>query len=420
MTDGIRTSVSGEGAWSWVGVRIDAPADLTETAGYGALSEQGRRERAAAADTAWLNAQWDPIADTRIEVRYRSDPATSLIGCAVLGRVFDTDRATCVERAKVLRERLARLPPHVYGAPIADDGELAGWLTPFEVHPDGIAEIRKRINVGVPARRDAGVAYYLSVEPLHASGNAWESLFETMISHRHPLVVTVGVQPHADTSTAEQLPRLAAEYRRLAEPGWHARVMGRKGEAVPSDPFAVEATRLFQQAAQRYRSRGYRIRITVASPAALAVGLVEYIASMVSPPGDPGRRRTCPRWPCALHRGGDSCGVAQFLHIGHSRVGRALCRCPARGGAEGDSELAELVDSGEAGAAVRFPAAVLGKLPGFRPRRRGPLIAASGGPRLAVGRSVDGRWGESGSPWPTSPGTPSSSARPGRARPTAP
>ena len=84
MADGVLVASDTRGSWAWVGVRIDAAADLTETREYADLPEHERLVKAVAADTAWLAGQWDTGYGARVELRYLSDPVQHRLSCAVL------------------------------------------------------------------------------------------------------------------------------------------------------------------------------------------------------------------------------------------------------------------------------------------------------------------------------------------------
>src|SRR5947207_14055654 len=157
MADGVLVASDTRGTWAWVGVRIDAAADLTETREYADLPEHERLVKAVAADTAWLAGQWDTGYGARVELRYLSDPVQHRLACAVLGRVHGGEPGAVTSAALGVRARIAGLPRHVHAVESDDPGEVGRWLVPFQPHPHGLADIAKRIRAPVPNRPDAGV-----------------------------------------------------------------------------------------------------------------------------------------------------------------------------------------------------------------------------------------------------------------------
>lgn len=290
MADGVLVATDAGGTWAWVAARIEAAADLTETREYADLPEPERLGKAVVAETAWLAGQWETAYDTRVELRYLVDPAARRLSCAMLGRVHGTDQRLVVPAALRLRERLAALPRHVHASEVTDTAEVGRWLAPFWPAPNGLAEIRKRIRFAVPNRPDAGVAYYLAVEPFTSAAPSWEPLWQALTAHPDPALLTVGVVPYpVSGSVATQLDMLATQYGRLAAPGKLPDGLWSSGVELTPDAFAVDAARLFADAARRYRSQAFRLRVTLASPEPLPGSLTELVAATISPPQQIGR-----------------------------------------------------------------------------------------------------------------------------------
>ncbi|MFF7144295.1 hypothetical protein [Streptomyces sp. SID2888] len=201
-------------------MRIDAATDLTESREYAGLPERERLVKATSAEAAWLAGQWERAGGARIELRYRNDPEQRRLTCAILARVDGPGLAAATTAAVALRDRLNETPFHVQSSAITDTAELATWLKPFVPHPAGLADIRKRIRVGRPNRPDAGVRYYLAVQPFTAAAPSWEPLWQAMSAHPHPLAFTVGLEPFHDAgSLGLLLDGLATNYGRLATAG---------------------------------------------------------------------------------------------------------------------------------------------------------------------------------------------------------
>lgn len=393
---GVLITADARGTWCWVGVRIEAAADLTETREYAELSEQERLVKAVAAEGAWLAGQWDDAYGARLDLRYLSSPPDGRISCAVLARVQGTDREAVVAAAVQLRRRLGALPRHVHAREILDAHEVHRYLTPFPPAPGGLAEIRKRIRAGVPQRPDAGVAYYLAVEPFTAAAPSWEPLWAALAAAPHPVLLSVALQPYAPGEpVARELHTLATQYGRLATTGRTADGLFSQGVQLAPDTFAVDAARLYSDAARRYTGRAFRSRVTVASPAPLGDGLLELIAATISPPP---------------HARDDSALTSTFQGPAHVVVRPSppeastawanvstLELTPWDAGYTGRLPvpvpgvirlLADLVDAREAGAAWRLPLAVHGHLPGFPVRRPGMALEADyrpTGPQVRLG-----------------------------------
>lgn len=400
--EGFLLASDSRGVWAWTAVRVEAAADLTETSEYSSLPEQERLVKAVAAEAAWVASQWETADDSRLELRYLHGQDDGRLACAVLGRVFAPDHAGATAAAERLQRRLLMMPRHVHVTPVRDPGAVASLLRPFEPHPEGLVDIRKRIRLGTPARPDAGVAYYLAVEPFTVGAPDWEQLWRAMVAHRDPLLLTVGLQPlRSPPELGAMLHELATHYGRLAAPSrLPGGIWGADRELAP-DAFAADAVRLFGDAGRRYTGQVFRVRIGLASPAPISDALVELLGLTISPPRrarDAGAltetfegaahvavRPTARELPTV---------VANLTTLEHQRWDdRYLAHVPTAP-PSGLRLLAELVDAREAVAAARLPLAIHGHMPGFPVRKPG---VASGtdyeptGARIELGsRLVDG------------------------------
>ncbi|MFI0410777.1 ATP-binding protein [Actinomadura sp. 3N508] len=398
--DGVLVATDGSGTWAWVAVRIDAAADLIETREYAGLPEPERLRKAAVAETAWLAGQLDTAADTRVELRYLVDPSAGRLSCAVLGRVYGTDERAVVPEALRLRERLAGLPRHVHATAITATAEVGRWLAPFRPSLAGMADIRRRIRFALPNRPDAGVAHYLAVEPFTVAAPSWEPLWQALAAHPDPAMLTVGVAPYPGSgSVAAQLDMLATQYGRLAAPGtlpggglWSS------GVELAPDAFAVDAARLFADAARRYRSQAFRLRVTLASPEPLPPSLTELVAATISPP----QRPTGASALTSTFQGAPHVVVRPLPHEFATAWHNVSTLDHLRWDAQYLRDLpvrpppvvrlaAELADPREAASAMRLPLAVHGHMPGFPVRRPGMALEAEyqpSGPHVVLGRQL--------------------------------
>jgi uncharacterized protein DUF87 len=399
VPDGLLTASDARGTWVWSGVVLDAAADLTETREYAELPERERYTKAVAAETAWLAGQWDTAGAGRFELRYLTEPDAGRLRAALLGRVWAPVREDAVGAARALRSRLADLPRHVHAAPMADDNALARWLDPFVPHPAGIVEIRKRVRAARPNRPDAGVRYYLAVQPFSAAAPSWEPVWRAMIAHPAPVMLSVALAPFVvSRQVNDMLAELATRYGRLGTPGQMPDGIWSPAVPLAADAFAVDAARLFADAARRYSSRTFRVRVTVASPEPLGESLPELIASTISPPEQASDAAVLTATfqgaaHIAVRPEPDELAAARTglsrleLNAWDAQYVRGLPEVPPAG----LRLLAELVDPREAGAALRLPLAVQGHMPGFPVRRPGMALEADyrpSGPTVGLGRQL--------------------------------
>ncbi|MFD3937549.1 ATP-binding protein [Streptomyces sp. NPDC058611] len=397
---GVLTVSDGTTVWAWTAVRIDAAADLTETQEYADLPESERRIKAVAAETAWLAGQWDTAHGERIELRYLSDPAERRLSCALLGRVAAPTAERAEAAARALRDRMAALPRHVHATPVEDGDETARLLTPFTPDPAaGVAEIRKRYHSGLPNRPDAGVHYYLAPQPFTAAAPPWDMLWQALAAHPHPVTLSVGLEPYVvPPDFGPFLHRIATQYGRLGTPGQLPDGLWSPGAQLAPDAFAVDAARVYADAARRYTDRVFRIRIALASPAPLPESLAELVGATVSPQERAreagvltetvnGRAHTV-AWPAP----GELPAAWQGLTtLEQPRWGGDHCWRLPEPLSPPLRLLAELVDTREAVAAFRLPLAVSGHMAGFpvrRPGMAGETEYRTDGPAIVLGRQL--------------------------------
>ncbi|WP_406474507.1 ATP-binding protein [Streptomyces sp. NBC_01615] len=397
---GVLTVSDGTTVWAWTAVRIDAAADLTETQEYADLPEAERRIKAVAAETAWLTGQWDTAHGERVELRYLTDPAERAITCALLGRVSAPTPALAVSAALALRGRLAALPRHVHASPVEDTAEVARLLTPFAPEPvAGVAEIRKRYRTGLPNRPDAGVRYYLAPQPFTASAPPWDALWQALAEHPYPVMLSIGLEPYVvPDDLGPLLHRVATQYGRLGTAGQLPDGLWSPGTQLAPDAFAVDASRVYADAARRYTGRAFRIRVALASPAPVPESLAELVGATVSPAeraregGVLTETFTGPAHSVAWPGPGELPAAWQGLTtLEQARWGGDHCWRLPEPLAPPLRLLADLVDAREAGAAFRLPLAVSGHMAGFpvrRPGMAGETAYRADGPAVTLGRQL--------------------------------
>ncbi|MDT9690218.1 DUF87 domain-containing protein [Streptomyces sp. P9(2023)] len=394
------TVSDGTTVWAWTAVRIDAAADLTETQEYADLSEVERRVKAVAAETAWLTGQWDTAHGERIELRYLTDPSERRISCVLLGRVSAPTLAAAEAAALALRTRLAALPRHVHATPIEERDEVARLLAPFTPEPvAGLAEIRKRYRTGLPNRPDAGVRYYLAPQPFTASAPPWDALWQALAGHPYPVMLTIGLEPYVvPDDLGPLLHRIATQYGRLGTPGQLPDGLWSPGSQLAADAFAVDASRVYADAARRYTGRAFRTRIALASPAPLPESLAELVGATVSPQerareeGVLTETFTGPAhsvvWPGPAELPAAWQGLTT---LEQTRWGGDHCWRLPEPLSPPLRLLADLVDAREASAAFRLPLAVVGHMAGFpvrRPGIAGETAYRADGPAITLGSQL--------------------------------
>ncbi|WP_432096026.1 hypothetical protein [Streptomyces sp. bgisy100] len=409
--DGVLVSSGSQGSWAWVGARLEPEAALSEHGGFAGLPEERRTAEAAVRERTWLAERWVPDGRHRFEIRYWNEPDTGRISCALLGQVHDRDRQSAESAARALRPRLLSVPRHVRAVGLdaagvrraltpvgAGAGAGAGFGGGAGAGPGsgggsgpgdgGLAEVRKRLAWAPSTRHDARFRVGVMVFPLAGpAGQAvsWEPVWDELARQDRPSMIGVCLEPSAPgEGLPARLGYLAQEYGRLAVAGTPNPVYQ---QPVPADPFAIRAAPLYQDAAQRYGGRVFRMRIAVAAAGTVPLHLAETVAATVS----------AASLSTALGAGTGAVSAAEAAVVRvppegerqtawHSvtTLGRAwLEETYGQGAPPGrlgpvERVLSDLVDLPEAGTAFRFPYETPGRPPLFDTAGR---RAAQGGPR---------------------------------------
>jgi hypothetical protein len=400
--DGILLVEGPDGWWAWYGVQVTAAADLTEAREYAELDEPSRYAKTFTDDVTYLSRQLAVEPGAAFEARWLSEPTRGELSLALLGRVCAPTSALASHRAKIARHRLAILPRHVHAEPILDTSAVQTVLCPFNPSPMGLAEIRKRCVLGQPNRPDAGVTYYFVILPFRAVPWPWTQLLQSLAEHPNPVMLSVGLEPtKLPAGFADLLQQIATHYGRLACVGeYRASVLYNGPAKLTPEAFAIDAERLYTQAARRYRQTAFRMRIAVGSPALLDDGLLEIIGGTLSPHDIPNQtsnyltdqlagaqydieRPATPTDAATLTRSLRSLGVARW---GGAPVWNRSDPPP-----QTLRLLAETVDPTEAASAFRLPTAAHGSMPGFPVYRPALSLASTyraDGPAISLGQQL--------------------------------
>lgn len=401
-TNGILLTEGAGEWWAWYGVQITAAADLTEAREYAELDEASRYTKTFTDDITYLSRQLAVEPGAAIETRWLTEPTRGELSLTLLGRVHAPTSALAHRHSEIARHRLAILPRHVHAEPILDTSILQSALYPFNPSPTGLAEIRKRCVLGQPNRPDAGVAYYFAILPFRAVPRPWTQLLHSLSEHPNPVMLSIGLEPiRLPPGFADLLQQIATHYGRLARDGeYRASVLYTGPVRLAPEAFAIDAERLYAQAARRYRTTAFRMRIAVASPAPLDDGLLEIIGSTLSPHDVPDHagnyltdqlagtqydieRPTSPTDASTLTNSLRSLGVPRW---GGAPVWHRSDPPP-----QTLRLLAETVDPAEAASAFRLPAAVHGNIPGFpiyRPSLSLATTYRANGPAITLGQQL--------------------------------
>ncbi|MFD4669863.1 hypothetical protein ACFWNN_09020 [Lentzea sp. NPDC058450] len=267
-------------SWAWIGVRVRPAQKMSETSAYPDVDESQRLTRTITREQAWLTSLWTTDAHARWELRYRSDPATKLLSCTILGRVEDDDPRLAVEAAVRLRDRLTDSPAHVRTDPLLDVGEVKGHLVPGARDGRSTVEVRKRLTSSACTRPETRRRFCFAVSPLRPpEDRSWEPLWRELTLMPEPTVLSVYLEPYRPSPVlVDDLRRLAAEYAYLARPGAPSPVWSQQ---VEPDGLAVHAAPLYARAAAAYASGPcFRTRISVASQGPLGHGFAELAAAV--------------------------------------------------------------------------------------------------------------------------------------------
>ncbi len=271
------------GFWGWTGIRLRPALGLTPTHAYADLSTADRDERVAQDEAAWLAAQWNAAAGTRIEVRYLTRPDLKRIECAVLTGVTAPSAEAIHAAAQRALERLGKTPPHVRTEPLGDAHDVHRWLVPFAPRPGGLVELRKRLTWARCARPESGRAVCVAIGGFGPGRADWETLLRELVALPYPAMLTMGFVPFEGGAPFQAaLTRLAHEYALLAQPTSSSPVFSRQ---LPADQFAAGAASGYAEAATRYTGRCYRVRISVAAQGVVPPYIGELMNTALAPGG---------------------------------------------------------------------------------------------------------------------------------------
>ncbi|NAZ85498.1 ATP-binding protein [Kineococcus indalonis] len=362
-------------------VQVTAAADLTEMQEYAELpGEQERRRKALEADTSFLRSLLGAF-DCTFELRWLRPDSADVLELFLLGRVVAGSRSQATARAATMRRRLADLPRHVHGQEVLDDTVVRRACHPFDPHPRGAVEVRKRVVTASPQRPDAEVAYLLAVQPWNVAPSSWGQLTSALRRHPHPITLSIALEPvDVDPGFSRMLESITTTMTRLARDGEHRPGTLYWGAVkLTPDAFAVDAEPAYTAAVRRYRGPCFRLRISLASPFPIDDALAQLVGATISPPeSSAGRSHLSeqfagaaytverPSTAHAFHAFSDDLASLSLTPWGGDAVWSRPDAPPAA-----LKGLVDLVDSAEAAAAFRLPAAANGHLPGFPVLRPG-------------------------------------------------
>lgn len=371
IDDEVLVSTDHRGSWGWAGFRLTPVLGLEATYQYADLTQEERAARVAAAESAWLAAQWTeyppPGGMHRFELRYRNDPAAgpASLRCACLCRVRGGTREAVVEHARWVRDSLAgALPSHVRAEPLADAMSVRDWLVPFDgpTGPESQIELVKRISWQRTVRQDTGRNATILVSRLSPRRVSWEPALRQLAALPFPAILTVGFEPFPrNPSFRAGLQHLASQYSMLAGPA-----KGLYSGSTPPDPFAGYASRCYGLYAQKYDGPAFRVRISLAGQQDLPGPLGAWLANALSGAGGAGTDSGGASGAVALRPAPHERTLAwtNLATLGASWLGETY-RGPLPDSALGplERELLNLVDREEASSLVQLPVAWPGHTP---------------------------------------------------------
>ncbi len=379
------------------GVPILASVNLTEDPETRDLPDPGARLQVAVErQREFLNGLLTPTSQTVIELRIRTRPAESRFGVALLVRADADEEHQAEENVReVLAQVTSGAPTHVVTGTPFDHGELLDALNPFGEREVADAAFLTRDEItGVPQRADLRqhLDYYFSVTPWHYAAPDWSRFYQRIADSRRELIFSVAlyaVQPSVEF--AHVLDQYATAYGQMASLGSGPTGLYTGEESRAAESFAIDAAPAFQDYALRLRRRAFLMRVMLASPEKLPLGLADVLGATVSPPESGSSGYLAGRRSPTGHevRGGERAAkIAQWdleqLDVGVPDGSHEIWE-PAERGAPPDTlrDLAVLGDARDAACAFRLPIAAAGMLPGFRVRRgaSGQAEATDGGRR---------------------------------------
>jgi hypothetical protein len=390
---------------AWFGLTVDAAADLSESSEYNRLEEQARYQKAVDEQISLLAHLLSAESPVAVDLRWTVAPNTRSLSLSVLGKAWGRDEAGARSAALAARRALASgTPDHVYVSPIESADEVAETLRPWQPAPAGLIEVRKRIATAEPNRPDAGVAYYLAVLPFSLTAAPWNRLLAALAEHPSPLILSVGLTPVSlPPSFSVLLERSSTHYGRLAREG-ELRDSGVYfgNRKLAPDSFAIEAEKIFADAARRYRDVVFALRIQLASPAPIEDGLARLVGSTISPPSsESGKSYLDTAFAGAafqIERPRTTAEQQTFVHNLFTLDHQVWGGDPAIWARPDPPHphlraLSLIADTRETACAFRLPIAGSGRLPGFPVRKPGfgtRVFSASAGPSISLGRQLVG------------------------------
>jgi hypothetical protein len=366
---------------AYFAVRVDAAVDLLEAREYQGLSRADRLAKALGEQQGFLNGFSDPALNAALDLRVSVNPRDSVpVSVALLGRVWGPDPGEVTARAERLSTQVhAALPRHVTGTLVPDEAQVAALLRPFPAdQPVDSAVITRHELIGLPSRPDAQVAYYFSAVPFNWSDNDWSGVYSALQSSSTPLVVSAAVLPiQLPASFGQRLLSLATFYGRLAREDQREGGLYFGRQKIAPDAFAVDAERTFRDFSRRLGQKAFALRIQVAAPGRLPPGIVETVASAISP-ADPGqgshleRERTVSAYEVRRPANDRERGLADYnlaaIDFGLLPGRQDIWARPDP--PDPQLQLLSVIgDARDASCAFRLPIAVDGTVPGFRVRR---------------------------------------------------
>jgi hypothetical protein len=332
--------VEGPGrSWAWTGMRVAPAIGLEATGAYSDVPEQDRRAAAVLAEGAWLRSQRE---GSVVAVRFVNSRLDGLLDAYVLHRADDPSAAP------------GPAPPrHVRSLILATDAEVTSALRPFEIHPSGLAELRKTITAARCTRPDTGRGVCISISPFRPGPTSWEPLWSALADLPFRAMITVTLVPHrVDPRLSAGITRLADEYAHLAAPGRSATALYDKPYAP--DQFAVHAAPMYAEAARRYVGDVFTYGVSIAAEQELPPTLAATVAAHI--PGSTVVR------PESLEA---AWGNATLLNMDPVET-TTIQGIPAEAVGPLERTISGIVDADEAAAMVRMPFQIPGHVELFR------------------------------------------------------
>jgi hypothetical protein len=376
---GIEAVQSGDSHWAWYGVHVDAAMDLQQQAEAASVDSSRLVHNAGQNEQAYLaGVRGD---SNSVHLRWYADTARQLTELSVLGVTSAGSRPDVVRAAQRIRSRLALLPNHVIGRPITDRNDLLRRIYPFNLHPLGMVELRKRWLVDRRSRPDVDWPYYLSVPWLRELPDLnWPQLLMALRTHGAPVCLDVALKSVRTTPALRAvLSERATTYARLSREGELKAETGiwEDSRRLTPDAAAISAAALYDDAVQRYNGDAFILRISLMSPAELGDDLVLIVRDLLGPPEASDNRgfRTAQLVgsPLVSLRPTRPDEVAifttNFERLTAESWGRPALPPEAEPEYQRVAFLGDLADAREAATVFRFPTAVNGSLPGFAVER---------------------------------------------------